>query len=1158
MPKGVTRLVREMLVGKTASPSRLRNLLKRIFLLLPAQLQDRLRRIRRERTVQRAGLRTLRGMLALLPPGAQASVRTTRLAGWVRRRGWRRVTETRSEAARLRHELLFDAEWYLSRYQDVRESGLDPWFHFERYGAAEGRSPGPLFDATAYLRAYPDVMGAPLDPSLHFLLHGIHEGRRWFIHADAPEAGVAMRHSSAVPRAGDAYGLFCLTDRWTAARVEDLRQEMAGCARRPLVSVLMPVFEPDLGHLREAVASVMAQVYPHWQLCMAVDGAVAAEVETYLRGLEASETRITVSFRPERGHISAATNTAAEAASGEFLLLLDQDDLLSPDALARCVLAINSRDDVDYLFSDSDKLDERGKRVAPHFKPAFSPELLLAYMCAGQLLCVRRSLWHAVGGMRIGFEGSQDHDFALRATEQARHVVHLPMILYHWRIAPGSTAGSGNAKPYSFAAGLRAVQEALTRRGSAGRAEQPQWAVANGNAAFDIVFPDDGPSVGIVIPTRNRLDLIRSCVESLRRTTYANYRVLVVDNGSDDPDTIAWLDGLAARDARFQLLRLPNPPGTTFNFARQVNAGVRSLDTEFVLLLNNDTRVIAPGWLSAMVGYGLMPGVGAVGALLLFADDTVQHAGVYCAGRPPHHVGHMYKGLPGSAHELRFARNVSAVTGACMLVRRSRYLALGGFDEQRFAVAYNDVDFCLRLRATGERIVVTPAALLYHDEGATRGFLDNPAELLALRAAHRLDGDAYINRNIVLNDTLPPQPRRTEAALRRPPRILACTHNLNREGAPKALLETCRQMAREWGARITLRSPADGPLAQEARDAGLQVEILSPPPAAGMAEAGYEDAVRERADQMKDAAYDIVLANTLLEFHAVDAAREADIPSIWLIHENEDSAHHFAPLPVAVRRRARACFGHPYRVVFVSDATQRVHDAMNFHSNAVVIPGGIPPDWAAGLDAGQRAAGRRAMGAAPGEVVVLLVGTICDRKRQADMIAALASSAGPRAELRLVFAGKREPSYEATLTQAINDLPPELRHQVTLLDEVADTRPLYAGADVFALCSGQESYPRVILEAMAAGLPIVTTLVGGIAEQVRPGVNAECFAVGDTRGLAVALDRMRDPALRAQYGAASRQIHAALHSSDDFGRGLWQVVREAIRAGVPPSRLAQM
>jgi GT2 family glycosyltransferase/glycosyltransferase involved in cell wall biosynthesis len=1155
MPTDIQRLLRMMLQARAVPPGRMGRLLRRASRLLPAGLQEHARRMRRERTVQRAGLRALRGMVAALPPRAQASLRATRLAGWVRRRGWRRGQGAPSEAARLRRDVLFDAEWYLSRHPDVRASGLDPWFHFERYGAAEGRSPGPLFNAAAYLRAYPDVAGGPLDPVRHFLLAGAAEGRRWFIHADAPGMGGGIRDAFAVPRGVDAYGVFCLIDRWSAARAEALRQEIAGCARRPLISVLMPVFAPDPAHLREAVESVRAQVYPHWQLSLGVDGPVAAEVELYLRQLEASEPRVAVSFRPERGHISAATNTAAEAASGEFLLLLDQDDLLSPDALARCALAINSREDVDYVFSDSDKIDAEGRRCAPHLKPPFSPELLLAYMCAGQLLCVRASLWREVGGMRLGFEGSQDHDFALRATEVARRVAHVPAILYHWRIAPGSTAGGGNAKPYAFEAGRRAVQDALLRRGSAGRAEQPAWAVANGNAAFDIAFPDDGPSVGIVIPTRNRLDLIRPCVESLRATSYANFRVLVVDNGSDDADTIAWLDGLEARDPRVRLLRCPNPPGATFSFSRQVNAGVRALDTEFVLLLNNDTRVVAPGWLSAMVGYGQLPGVGAVGALLLFPDGTVQHAGVYCSGRPPHHVGHMHKGAPGGTHALRFARNVSAVTGACMLVRRARYLALGGFDEGRFAVAYNDVDFCHRLRAGGERIVLTPAAVLIHDEGATRGFLDNPAELAALRAAHPARGDACINPGIVLDDALQVQPRCAAAVLRRPARILACTHNLNREGAPKALLEVCRQMARAWGARITLRSPADGPLATEARDAGMEVEILPHPLAAGGNEAGYEEAIGARAERMQVAGHDVVLANTLLEFHAVDAAREAGIPSVWLVHENEDSAYHFAPLPGAVHRRARACFGHPYRVVFVAEATRRVHQALDFHGNATVIPGGIPPGWAARLDAGLRAEARAAIGAAPGDIVVLSVGTICGRKRQADLVAAL-SAAG--ADLRVVLAGKQEPGYAGLLMQAVRELPPDLRDRVTVLDEVADPLPLYAGADVFALCSAQESYPRVILEAMAAGLPVVTTLAGGIGEQVRAGVNAECFAVGDTAGLAVALGRMRDPALRARYGAASRQIHAVLNSSDDVGRELWQVIREAIGAGVPPSRLAQM
>jgi GT2 family glycosyltransferase len=417
------------------------------------------------------------------------------------------------------------------------------------------------------------------------------------------------------------------------------------------------------------------------------------------------------------------------------------------------------------------------------FRPT-SPELMLGYMYFSHVFAVRRELYAKVGGMRVGFEGSQDYDFALRATECARAIAHVPQVLYHWRVLPGSTAASGAAKPRSFDAGLRAVQNALQRRGIDAQAQQPEWARKAKIGIFGIEFPDDGPKVSIIIPTRNGLEILRRCIDSLRQTTYRNYEVIVVDNDSDDAATLEYLNSLPHR---FE--RISNPHGR-FNFAAINNRAAERANGELLLFLNNDTEIIAPRWLSQMVGYAGIAGVGAVGARLLFPDRRIQHAGI---------VHGYYRGLAGPAFKLapewdngylsyaRVARDYSAVTAACMLTPHKTFLELGGFDEVHFEVAYNDVDYCYRLGARGLRCVYCADAELLHHEGHSRGFFDRPQE--TRRSGKYADKrDPYtpapVARSRALRDPAPVDP-----ATRRLACALMCAFNLNWEGAPYSQLE---------------------------------------------------------------------------------------------------------------------------------------------------------------------------------------------------------------------------------------------------------------------------------------------------------------------------------------------------------------------------------
>ncbi|MFZ5496123.1 MAG: glycosyltransferase [Verrucomicrobiota bacterium] len=502
----------------------------------------------------------------------------------------------------------------------------------------------------------------------------------------------------------------------------------------PLVSVLMPVYNTPEKWLRRALESVREQTYRHWELCIANDASTAAHVRPLLDEAARADPRIKVVHRESNGHISRASNSALDLATGEFTALLDHDDELAPHALAEVVRALAARPDADLLYSDEDKVDEQGRRFDPYFKPDFLPDLFRAQNYLTHLAVYRTALLRRVGGFRAGFEGSQDWDLALRVSEQTTpaRIVHIPRILYHWRAIPGSTALTLDQKHYHVAAARRALEEHLVRTGRTAALEP----VAGDHWRVRYALPEPPPLVSIIMPTRNGVRHLRRCLDSLlARTTYPNYEVVIVDNGSDDPATLAFLQEAAS--ARVRVLPWPHP----FNYSAINNFAVRAAAGELVALLNDDLEVITPGWLEEMAAQALRPEIGCVGAMLYYPDDTLQHAGVVLGVGGPGGVGgvagHAFKKFPrhteGAFNRARLAQNYSAVTAACLVVRKTVYEQVGGLDEQALAIAFNDVDFCLKVRATGLWNLWTPFAEFYHHESASRGPEDTPAKQTRFR-----------------------------------------------------------------------------------------------------------------------------------------------------------------------------------------------------------------------------------------------------------------------------------------------------------------------------------------------------------------------------------------------------------------------------------------
>lgn len=510
----------------------------------------------------------------------------------------------------------------------------------------------------------------------------------------------------------------------SGTRPSDLRQmkkTVAGLKLTPLISLVMPVFNPPEKFFKAAIASIINQVYPYWELCIADDCSTEPYVKQVLQEYAAIDARIKVVFRTENGHISRASNSALEIAHGEFVSLLDHDDVLTPDALYQVALMINQHPDADLIYSDEDKIDEADKLKGPYFKPEWCPDSFLSRMYVGHLGTYRRSLIEKIGGFRVGFEGSQDYDLVLRFTEQTDKIYHIPKILYHWRIHLASAASSSDAKPYAYEAAKKALTEALHRRGEPGTVTDVPNYLGHYIIRYQIT---DYKLVSIIIPTRNLGEMLDRCLDSIfTKTTYPNYEVIVIDNGSDEEK----LAEVIAKWQEKEPTRFKSYPwDIPFNFSKLNNYAVTQAQGDYLLFLNNDTEVIKPDWISAMVEQAQRSSIGAVGGLLLYPDDTIQHAGVILGlgGIGSHSHKHFPSNTPGSFGAVISMNNVSAVTGACLMCRREVFEMVGGFDEE-LSVAYNDLDLCLKMVAKGYRNIYLPHVVLYHHESKSRGYEDN-------------------------------------------------------------------------------------------------------------------------------------------------------------------------------------------------------------------------------------------------------------------------------------------------------------------------------------------------------------------------------------------------------------------------------------------------
>jgi glycosyltransferase involved in cell wall biosynthesis len=548
-------------------------------------------------------------------------------------------------------------------------------------------------------------------------------------------------------------------DRWQryyaprSADYQRMAETVSILPYKPVISVIVPVYNTPAVFLQEAIESVLHQIYPHWELCLADDASTEPQVQTILQDYAARDARIKVMQRSENGHIARCSNSALELATGEYIALLDHDDLLTPDALYEVVLLLNRHSEADLIYSDEDKLDEQGHLKNPAFKPDWAPDSFLCRMYTCHLGVYRRAIVQQIGGFRPGYEGSQDYDLVLRFTEQTDRIFHIPKILYHWRIHPDSIAQSAAAKPYAYDASQRALAEALVRRGEPGQVLPIPQHPGHYLIRYQITHPQ---LVSVIIPTRDLGEMLDACLNSIfSQTTYPAYEVIVIDNGSIEPETQTILQKWQnLQPDRFRYYSLDIP----FNYSKINNFAVTKAQGEYFLFLNNDVTIITPDWITAMVEQAQRSSIGAVGAKLLYPDQTIQHAGVVLGIAAS--TGHGHKHHPADAFgymgQIVSICNYSAVTGACLMCRREVFEAVGGFEEQ-LAVSYNDIDLCLKFRERGLHNVYLPHVQLYHYESKSRGQDVSPekqarffreTDWMQQRWATWMQRDPYYNPNL--------------------------------------------------------------------------------------------------------------------------------------------------------------------------------------------------------------------------------------------------------------------------------------------------------------------------------------------------------------------------------------------------------------------------
>ena len=526
--------------------------------------------------------------------------------------------------------------------------------------------------------------------------------------------------------------------------------------KKPLISIVLPTYNTPPKYLIKCIESVTRQVYENWELCISDDASTNKETLSAIESFRNTDSRIKIHLREENGHISKATNSAIAIAKGEYIALLDHDDMLSKYALFYIVDKLNQEPNSKIIYSDEDWIDEEGIRITPHFKSDWNPDLFFSHNYITHLAVYDAKLLKKVKGLRVGVEGSQDYDLILRCLPHVKsnEIKHIPRVLYHWRAIEGSTALDSGEKSYTVEAGRKSLKDYFENTNQ--RKVTVEASVIDNTYRVRWPIPKPEPKVTLIIPTRDMKAILEVAISSiLEKTSYLNYQIVIVDNGSSKVETLNYFKDLTRTNKHVSILKYDYE----FNYSAINNYAVANTESDIIGLVNNDIEVINSEWLTEMVSHALRSDIGCVGAKLYYPDESIQHAGIIMGlgGGAAHSHRHFPREHPGYIGRLKMVQNLSGVTGACLLVKRSTYNEVGGLDQENLKIAYNDVDFCLKVREAGYRNLWTPFAELYHYESVSRGYEDSPekiarfkseTEFLRKKWGNKLLVDPYYNKNL--------------------------------------------------------------------------------------------------------------------------------------------------------------------------------------------------------------------------------------------------------------------------------------------------------------------------------------------------------------------------------------------------------------------------
>jgi len=870
----------------------------------------------------------------------------------------------------------------------------------------------------------------------------------------------------------------------------------------PKFSIVVPIYRPNIPLLVEALDSVRKQECRNFEIVLCIDGPHDSELTSTLNDLRSLYKGIKLIQNTIQGGISSATNACIEKSVGQYIVFLDQDDLLLPTALS-VICDYTRHSSPSIIYTDHNVIDQFGNELDRFIKPDYSPILLLQFMYMGHLKVIKRELFNEFGMFDSRFDGSQDFEWFTRFIGRLdrKEIVHVSQILYSWRRWSNSTTNSDLGAPtYTLNLTVKATENALARLGISAVTYLPEFAASTKQGVSAFSFQDQCQDITIVIPSINK-ELINSCLLSMSRIFLKQAKVLIIDNtaeGNLEVESSIEIENL-------KKVHIPND-GYGFSFARIMNKAAKFVDTDVILFLNDDTRVINPNSLSEMRGTLDLPGCGIVGGKLIFPNNLVQTNGIRVPGGIDLSIPifrNMGKDDLGYMNFNQVIRETSAVTGACLMIRTKDFEEVGGFNEYKYAVAYNDVDLCLRVSKELQlSTVVNSYALFIHAEGSSREKYDNPAEERAFMLDYRKYTDPYYQSHFLIEDQgcykLDSNSYFSHFSLTKPNSVLMGSHNLNLEGAPRSLFVIAKSLQRR-GFHVEVISLKDGPLRTEYEKLGINVSIYT--------DVGSWDRIKFDAEinllsqNLRISNFDVVICNTSQLFPLALASIYAELPSIWFIRETESAEDQFPLAPSWYKDLWYETQNRVDSLIFVSRTTKNFFLNIQGISNYKVIPNMVNGKTDFKVPEGS-------------QLVLLSIGTFCERKNQLLLLKAL--SLIPKnywKDVRLIMVGDIKDSYSEAVSLEAKKLFSQGLN-ISIFSHTDQIEDFYKKANIVLLTSNSESYPRVILEAFQCGIPVLASNVGGIKELIHHDFNGLLFEKNDYRSLSEAIIKCFDEKYR--------------------------------------------